>query len=120
MSKCGLITPERFEEAEQELLKLSGTQVERFRVYLEDSLMGPSIFGLKTGDPSKPVLILIHGYMGASIIFYKLFKDLAEHYLVYCLDLMGFGRSSRPEFTVKGQKKLKNFLISQSKHSELS
>jgi pimeloyl-ACP methyl ester carboxylesterase len=104
------LSPERLEQAEKSLIELSGVPTEAQRIYMDDSETH-STFCLKFGDPSNPALILLHGYLGTSIIFYKLFKRLSKHYMVYCLDLMGFGRSSRPEFTAQGREEAELFFV---------
>lgn len=53
------------------------------------------------GKSTNPPLVLIHGYQASSLMFYKLFGHLKDHFHVYCIDLIGMGRSSRPEFQCK-------------------
>lgn len=101
---------EELEEAERELIKMSGVPFESERIYLEES-EGFSVFCLKYVQSDKPPFVLIHGYLGTSIIFYKLFQSLAKDFSVYCLDLMGMGRSSRPEFTAKGREETELFFV---------
>ncbi|OMJ71347.1 hypothetical protein SteCoe_30476 [Stentor coeruleus] len=110
MPKNALEVNERLENSEKQLIRLSGAEIEPIRLHL-DNYGGLSIFGLKCGDPSLPPLILLHGYLGTSIIFYKIIKDLSACYMVYCLDLMGMGRSSRPEFTAKNREEAEMFFI---------
>ena len=52
----------------------------------------------KTGDINKESIVLIHGYGGSSLTFYKMLKNLQQKYRVFCIDILGFGLSSRPEF----------------------
>lgn len=56
------------------------------------------IWTYEIGDKSKPKLIVIHGYGGSGMLFFKMFKDFAEHFHVYFIDLLGMGRSSRNDF----------------------
>ena len=42
--------------------------------------------------------MLVHGYGGSGLIFYKIIKALASHFDVYLLDIIGMGASSRPKF----------------------
>ena len=98
------------EAAERELIRMSGVPFESERIYLEES-EGFSVFCLKYVQIDKPPLVLIHGYLGTSIIFYKLFQSLAKEFSVYCLDLMGMGRSSRPEFSAKGREETELFFV---------
>ena len=110
MVKCPALSHEKLEEAESALIAMSGVPMEPMRIYLEDS-ENYSIFCLKCGDPEKPSFVLLHGYLGTSIIFYKTLQHLCETYYVYCLDLMGMGRSSRPEFTAKGREETEHFFV---------
>lgn len=43
-------------------------------------------------------MVLIHGFGGSSLTFYKMLKKLQEFYHVFCIDLIGMGLSSRPIF----------------------
>ena len=43
----------------------------------------------------KPTLVLIHGFGGAGVMMYPLFKKLMEHYRLVLLDQIGFGGSTR-------------------------
>jgi 2-hydroxy-6-oxonona-2,4-dienedioate hydrolase len=49
---------------------------------------------------SGPPLILIHGLSGSGRWWRRNIDALAEHYHVYVVDLIGFGRSSRQEFAL--------------------
>lgn len=49
---------------------------------------------------SGPPLILIHGLSGSGRWWRRNINALAEHYHVYVVDLIGFGRSSRQEFAL--------------------
>jgi cardiolipin-specific phospholipase len=108
MSFWSSLDPARLDSAESDLIAMSGVSVEPLRIPI-DSSESYSVFCLKAGDPSKPPLILLHGYLGTSIIFFKLFKKLTKHYMLYCLDLMGFGRSSRPEFAASTREEAELF-----------
>ncbi|CAI2369497.1 unnamed protein product [Moneuplotes crassus] len=50
------------------------------------------------GDPTKPTLVFLHGYIGASLLYFKGFNFLKQHFHVYMVDLLGMGRSSRLPF----------------------
>lgn len=47
----------------------------------------------------KPPLVLVHGWGAGGALFAKNFDQLAQHYTVYCIDMVGFGRSSHPKYT---------------------
>ena len=63
------------------------------------------------GDKSKPQIVLIHGLGGSTMIFFKLFKELSEKYNVLAIDLLGMGRSSRPEFLARTKDETEHFYI---------
>ena len=41
------------------------------------------------------MMVLIHGYGGSSLLFYRILKDLARHFHVYMIDLLGMGRYAK-------------------------
>lgn len=102
------LSNEALEKAETSLIAASGLKIEPFRISLNESI---SIFGLSCGEQLLPPLILVHGYLGTSIMFYKLLKTLSTQYRVYCLDLLGMGRSSRPKFTCKTREETEDFFV---------
>lgn len=55
----------------------------------------------RCGADQKEDLVLIHGYLVGQMSFYRMMKQLSEHYRLWCIDLIGMGASSRPEFTCK-------------------
>ena len=46
----------------------------------------------------KPTLVLVHGFGGSASLFYRVFKELSEHFYVIAFDIIGMGSSSRPVF----------------------
>ena len=63
------------------------------------------------GDDSKPQIILIHGLGGSSLIFFRLLKHLAAKYHVIAFDILGMGRSSRPEFLARTKDETESFYL---------
>lgn len=51
---------------------------------------------VELGDPSKPPLLLIHGFGASAYHFRNNIPDLAKDYHVYAFDMLGFGGSSKP------------------------
>ena len=45
-----------------------------------------------------PAMVCMHGWGAGSSIFFRNMDQLAMHFKVYCVDWLGFGRSSRPAF----------------------
>ena len=63
------------------------------------------------GDKSKPQIVLIHGFGGSALIFFKLFQRLKEKYHVILIDLLGMGCSSRPPFLARTKEEAEAYYI---------
>ncbi len=57
---------------------------------------GHQIFTHADGNPSAPVLLLIHGFPTASWDWEALWPELTSRYRVLTLDMIGFGFSAKP------------------------
>ena len=62
-----------------------------------------NILTLQLGKPieKKPVLVMIHGFVGSNFFFLKLYKELAKHFCIFAFDMYGMGLSYRYEFQMK-------------------
>ena len=69
------------------------------------------IHTVRCGSSNNPSLVIIHGYGGSSITFYKLLKDLSQKFQVFCIDLLGMGLSSRPKFELHTTKECIEFFV---------
>ncbi len=49
-----------------------------------------------SGNPDKPTIIMLHGYMASTQYFKHIRKQLEADYRIVALDLLGFGRSPKP------------------------
>jgi len=58
---------------------------------------GVEVFYRAAGDPSAPVLLLLHGFPASSFMFRELIPRLADQYRVIAPDLPGFGFTKVPE-----------------------
>lgn len=56
-----------------------------------------SVFYREAGDPSKPVILLLHGFPSASHMFRELIPILENEYHVIAPDYPGFGNTSSPD-----------------------
>jgi len=52
---------------------------------------------LQAGDPSKPLLLLLHGITGHAEAYVRNLRAHAEHFNVYAIDFIGHGYSSKPD-----------------------
>jgi pimeloyl-ACP methyl ester carboxylesterase len=60
---------------------------------------GFKIFYREAGDPSKPAVLLLHGFPTSSHMFRNLIPQLADDFHVLAPDLPGFGFSDAPDHT---------------------
>jgi pimeloyl-ACP methyl ester carboxylesterase len=64
----------------------------------------------EAGDQSAPAMVLIHGFASSTLVWSKVFLQLADAgYRVIALDLLGYGYSAKPrngQYTIDGQAKL--------------
>ena len=65
----------------------------RFKIVDVDGL---EVFYRSAGDPSAPVVLLLHGFPSASHMFRDLIPELAGTYHVVAPDLPGFGLTEQP------------------------
>ena len=56
-------------------------------------------------------MVLIHGYGGSGVMFWKILKPLAENFHVYLIDIIGMGGSSRPKFKINSASEADEYLI---------
>ena len=54
------------------------------------------LFFREEGDPSRPAIVLLHGFPASSFMFRELIAALADRYHVVAPDHLGFGRSASP------------------------
>lgn len=64
--------------------------------YRTVSVDGHSIFYREAGDPSAPVILLMHGFPGSSFAYRDLIPLLADQYHVIAADMLGYGYSDSP------------------------
>jgi pimeloyl-ACP methyl ester carboxylesterase len=62
-------------------------------------LLGRKVFfeQYKTSDtPTQHSFVLIHGFLSCTFCFHRLVPLLSKKYDIYCIDLIGFGKSEKP------------------------
>lgn len=76
-----------------------GSKVRWFRsVSNEPRFINTVTFDSKEGSPT---LVMVHGYGASQGFFFRNFDALAKHFKVIAIDQLGWGGSSRPDFTCK-------------------
>lgn len=92
------ISDERLIETEKAVFKFSGVEEDLIcarEVRCDEA--GNFMRTLFFGDKKKPKFVLIHGYGGSGVIFYKIVGKLCEYFQVIAVDILGMGASSRPQ-----------------------
>lgn len=56
-------------------------------------------------------MVIVHGYGASGIVFYKMFKELAQHFHLILVDMLGMGGSSRPEFKSKNANEAEEYFV---------
>ena len=64
-----------------------------------ENVDGLKIFYREAGDPTKPTIVLLHGFPTSSHMFRNLIRDLSSDYHLVAPDYPGFGESSFPSAT---------------------
>jgi pimeloyl-ACP methyl ester carboxylesterase len=64
--------------------------------YRTETIEGHELFFREAGDPSRPAVVLLHGFPASSFMFRELIAALADRYHVLAPDHLGFGRSASP------------------------
>uniref|UniRef100_A0A5B7BRD7 1-acylglycerol-3-phosphate O-acyltransferase n=1 Tax=Davidia involucrata TaxID=16924 RepID=A0A5B7BRD7_DAVIN len=59
----------------------------------------------------SPTLVMIHGYAASQGFFFRNFDALAKHFRVIAIDQLGWGGSSRPDFTCKSTEETEAWFI---------
>jgi len=97
---------EELENAEQEMLKVSGVAFKQMQV---ETAPGQFVNTLICG--TGPPLVLLHGF-GAGIGFWTgNLAPFSKLHTVYAVDLLGFGRSSRSSFKGSSVEDAENYFV---------
>jgi pimeloyl-ACP methyl ester carboxylesterase len=62
-----------------------------------DDIAPVEIFHVEIGDPTKPPLLLVHGFPTCSVDWQALADQLSERYYICALDFPGYGFSDKPK-----------------------
>jgi len=64
---------------------------------------GYSIYYVRAGDPTRPAVVLVHGFGASTDHWRKNIAELQTEFEVWAIDLLGFGRSQKPELVYGGE-----------------
>uniref|UniRef100_A0A5B7AS38 1-acylglycerol-3-phosphate O-acyltransferase n=1 Tax=Davidia involucrata TaxID=16924 RepID=A0A5B7AS38_DAVIN len=59
----------------------------------------------------SPTLVMVHGYAASQGFFFRNFDALTKHFRVIAIDQLGWGGSSRPDFTCKSTEETEEWFI---------
>ncbi|KAK1391657.1 putative 1-acylglycerol-3-phosphate O-acyltransferase [Heracleum sosnowskyi] len=59
----------------------------------------------------SPTLVMVHGYGASQGFFFRNFEFLSKHFKVIAIDQLGWGGSSRPDFTCKSTEETEAWFI---------
>ena len=79
--------------AKNSVIKRDISTAVEYKTIVVDNLI---IFYREAGEPTKPTLILFHGFPSSSHMYRNLINELANSYHVIAPDYPGFGQSSAP------------------------
>ncbi|XP_071925760.1 probable 1-acylglycerol-3-phosphate O-acyltransferase [Coffea arabica] len=86
-----------------------GSNVRWFRSVSNDpKFINTLTFDSKEGSPT---LVMVHGYGASQGFFFRNFDTLAAHFKVIAIDQLGWGGSSRPDFTCKSTEETEAWFI---------
>ncbi|CAF0776794.1 unnamed protein product [Brachionus calyciflorus] len=86
------------ESIESTMFKCVKTPVERYYVNIRNNSL--KLWTISTNTESKNIpIVLVHGFCGGVAMWIPNLDALSESRPLYAFDLLGFGRSSRPNFS---------------------
>ncbi|EME31754.1 Probable 1-acylglycerol-3-phosphate O-acyltransferase [Galdieria sulphuraria] len=88
-------SPERLKEAERKVLERVKVSIEHEFVRAGNYMMHVIV----AGRGNRKTIVLLHGHSMSAAFFYRNLEQLVSiGYCAYAIDLLGWGRSDRPEF----------------------
>ncbi|GMH17468.1 hypothetical protein Nepgr_019309 [Nepenthes gracilis] len=86
-----------------------GSKIKWFRSTSNDPrFINTLTFSSKVGSPT---LVMVHGYGESQGFFFRNFDALVSHFRVIAIDQLGWGGSSRPDFTCKSTEETEAWFI---------
>uniref|UniRef100_A0A3Q3GQT7 1-acylglycerol-3-phosphate O-acyltransferase ABHD5 n=1 Tax=Labrus bergylta TaxID=56723 RepID=A0A3Q3GQT7_9LABR len=121
-------SPSQLKHAEEQMLKskcilkreLQHVQVSNSNYLwtLAFSTQPPPCSPPRLSAPTRPPLVLLHGFGGGVALWAQNLDSLSSSGPVYALDLLGFGRSSRPQFSTDPEGAEEQFLTAMEEWRE--
>lgn len=65
----------------------------------------------ENNNKDAPTLVMVHGYGASQGFFFRNFDALASHFRVIAIDQLGWGASSRPDFTCRSTEETEAWFI---------
>mmetsp|Transcript_5199 Transcript_5199/g.10594 ORF Transcript_5199/g.10594 Transcript_5199/m.10594 type:complete len:349 (-) Transcript_5199:931-1977(-) len=93
---------DRLEEAERRVLREAGFDDAEGSFFRHEFVPAGDhqLHTIIVGDERNPPVVLVHGHSMSAAFWCRNFQALVDlRYCVYAVDLLGWGRSDRPEFT---------------------
>lgn len=78
------------------------------------TVLGHSIFVIDEGAADLPTILLLHGFPTSSWDWQPIWGELAKHYRLVALDMLGFGFSDKPnnrDYSIHGQADIVEALV---------
>ncbi|KAL3288209.1 hypothetical protein HHI36_002659 [Cryptolaemus montrouzieri] len=99
---------EKLIKAEEKILSTLKTPFEKFYVPIKlENGAEEKVWTISFNTESKNIpIVLIHGFAAGSCFWMLNFDPLAKNRPVYAIDIIGFGRSSRPDFNDKAEQQI--------------
>ena len=101
-------------ESEENLMSISGLKphldIHFFDVKI-DHYGENFIHTCKLGDHNQIDMVILHGYTGAGMTFYRIVEPLSRMYRVFTVDFLGMGLSSRPKFDIIKTEEVIEFFV---------
>eukprot|EP00246_Nothoceros_aenigmaticus_P012293 TRINITY_DN3763_c0_g1_i3.p1 TRINITY_DN3763_c0_g1~~TRINITY_DN3763_c0_g1_i3.p1 ORF type:complete len:378 (+),score=53.43 TRINITY_DN3763_c0_g1_i3:367-1500(+) len=88
-----------------------GTSVRWFRSASDEHRFINTLIFDQSAPPNAPTIVLVHGYGASQGFFFRNFDALATHFRVLAIDQLGWGASSRPDFTCKSTEETEAWFV---------
>lgn len=101
----------KLNKAEERLLKAADTEVKKGHVKLKSGDLIWTVIANNRNNNNTP-LVMVHGLGGGTGLWVLNFGGLSSNRALYTFDVLGFGQSSRPDFSKKSEKSENQFVTS--------